>query len=87
MTLVTFFETLAGGVTGMATAFVNLFTGLAPLFWKTGEDGGPTMLLVLVLAGVVITIGFWGIEKIISLAKLGIGGLSKARAKRAKRGA
>lgn len=87
MTLVTFFETLAGGVTGMATAFVNLFTGLAPLFWTAGEDGGPTMLLVLVLAGVVITIGFWGIEKIISLAKLGIGGLSKARAKRAKRGA
>lgn len=87
MTLITFFETLAGGVTGMATAFVNLFTGLAPLFWTTGEHGGPTMLLVLVLAGVVITIGFWGIEKIISLAKLGIGGLSKARAKRAKRGA
>lgn len=87
MTLVTFFETLAGGVTGMATAFVNLFTGLAPLFWTVGEDGGPTMLLVLVLAGVVITIGFWGIEKIISLAKLGIGGLSKARAKRSKRGA
>ena len=89
MTLGAFFETLAGGVTSMATAFVNLFTGLAPLFWTPGVDGAagqPTIITILVLAGVVLTIGFWGIDKIISLSKLGMSGLSKARAKKSRRG-
>ena len=77
MTLGAFFETLAGGVSSMATAFVNLFTGLAPLFWTPGVDGAagqPTIITILVLAGVVLTIGFWGIDKLLKLFKIGIGG-------------
>ena len=77
MTLGNFFETLAGGVSSMATAFVNLFTGLTPLFWTPGVDGAagqPTIITILVLAGVLIVLGFWGIDKLLTLFKVGLGG-------------
>lgn len=89
MSVVSLFEQIGQGATALMTAFGNVFTGLVPLFWQAGADGAagqPTILLIFIIAGVVLTIGFWAIDKVIGMARLGLGGLSKARAKRSKRG-
>ena len=90
MTITALFDLIASGVTGAASAFVNLFSGLLPVFWNApaqGETGAgsPTIVTILLVAGVVLTIGFWGIDKIFALSKLGLSGIGKARAKRSKR--
>lgn len=89
MSVVSLFEQIGQGATALMTAFGNVFTGLVPLFWQAGADGAagqPTILLIFIIAGVILTIGFWAIDKVIGMAKLGLGGLSRARAKRSKRG-
>ena len=89
MSVVSLFEQIGQGATALMTAFGNVFTGLVPLFWTAGADGAagqPTILLIFIIAGVILTIGFWAIDKVIGMAKLGLGGLSKGRAKRSKRG-
>lgn len=89
MSVVSLFEQIGQGATALMTAFGNVFTGLVPLFWQAGADGAagqPTILLIFIIAGVILTIGFWAIDKVIGMARLGLGGLSKARAKRSKRG-
>lgn len=89
ITIAELFTQVANGATALMTAFGNIFTGLVPLFWTAGVEGGagqPTILLIFIIAGVVLTLGFWAIDKVIGLAKLGLGGLSRARAKRSKRG-
>lgn len=90
MTITSFFEILGNGITGAATAFGNLFSGIIPVFWTagTGESPGtPTMLTIFIIATIALTLGLWGIDKLISLAKLGLGGTSKARAKKSRKGA
>lgn len=85
MTIANFFELLADGVTGAGTAVVNVFSNIAQVFYKTGADGGPTPLLIFIASGVALTLIMWGIDKIIGLSKLGLTGVSKARAKRSKK--
>lgn len=88
MTITDLFSLVSNGVSGMATAFVNLFTAIAPIFWTPGVGeaaGSPTIVTVLLIAGVVLTLGFWAIDKIFGLAKLGLSGIGKARAKRSKK--
>ena len=88
MTIAELFTQVANGATALMTAFGNVFTGLVPLFWNTAGEGAgqPTILLIFIIAGVVLTLGFWAIDKVIGLGRLGLGGLSRARAKRSKRG-
>lgn len=82
MTITTFIEALGTGATSVGTAFVNLITGITPLFWA---DGQLTIISILALSGVILTLGFWAIDKILGLTKMGLSGISKARAKRSKR--
>lgn len=85
MDIATFLGLIATGATSAATAFVNLFSGLLPVFWTTGENGGPTIVTIFLVAGIVMTLAFWGIDKLFGLGKLGLSGISKARAKRSKK--
>lgn len=87
MTIADLFEQFGEGATSLATGFVNLFTGLTPIFWNAGTDGSGgslTIVSVFAIGGVVLTLGFWGIDKLLSLAKMGLGGLTRGRAKRSK---
>jgi len=65
------FEEIGSGLSGLATFFVGLFNSIVPVFWVNNQ---PTIITILVLAGVVLTIGFWGIDKLLKLFKIGIGG-------------
>ena len=80
--LTNLFTELATGLTSLATCFVATFTGLAPIFYNDGL----TIVSIFLIGGVALTIGFWAIDKIFGLAKMGLGGLGKARAKKSKRG-
>ena len=85
MSLGSLFTELATGLTSLATGFVNIFTGLLPIFWDA-EGSKLTIVSIFLIGGVALTIGFWAIDKIFGLAKMGLGGLGKARAKKSKRG-
>lgn len=88
MDIATFLGLIATGATSAATAFVNLFSGLLPVFWTAAEGstpGGPTIVTIFLVAGIVMTLAFWGIDKLFGLGKLGLSGISKARAKRSKK--
>ena len=65
------FEEIGEGLSGLAAAFISLFNGIVPVFWVNNQ---PTIISILVLAGVVLTIGFWGIDKLLKLFKIGLGG-------------
>lgn len=88
MSITDLFGLIASGATSLAQAFGNLFSGITPIFWTAGEGnaaGSPTMITIFLIGGVVLTLGFWAIDKIFGLAKLGLSGISKARAKRSKK--
>ena len=86
MSLTALFTEMADGLTALATGFVNIFQGITPIFWDaSGADGGSlTIVSVLAIGGVALTIAFWGIDKVLALAKMGLGGLTRGRAKRSK---
>lgn len=86
MTIADLFGQFGEGATSLATGFVNLFKGLTPIFWDSAAEGGGKLTIVSVFAigGVILTLGFWGIDKLLSLAKMGLGGLTRGRAKRSK---
>lgn len=87
MTLADLFSQFAEGATSLAQGFVNIFQGITPIFWQTGADGAGgqlTIVSVFTIGGVLLTLGFWGIDKLLSLAKMGLGGLTRGRAKRSK---
>lgn len=85
MTITSFFNIVADGVTGAVSAFANLFSGLVPLFWTTAESGpgSPTVLLIFIVAGVALSLAFWAIDKIIGLARIRGGSNRTARRRRA----
>lgn len=88
MSITDLFGLIASGATSLAQAFGNLFSGITPIFWTAGDGttaGSPTMITIFLIGGVVLTLGFWAIDKIFGLAKLGLSGISKARAKRSKK--
>lgn len=80
--LVTIFEELAEGLKNLALGFVNAFSGLGPIFYKNGL----TFVSIFLIGGVALTIGFWAIDKLLGLGKMGLGSLGKARAKKSKKG-
>ena len=80
--LTTIFEELAEGLKNLAIGFVNAFSGLGKIFYNNGL----TYVSIFLIGGVALTIGFWAIDKILSLGKMGLGSLGKARAKKSKKG-
>lgn len=84
MSLTALFTEMADGLTALATGFVNIFQGITPIFWDATDGGSLTIVSVLAIGGVALTIAFWGIDKVLSLAKMGLGGLTRGRAKRSK---
>lgn len=85
MSLSDLFGELATGLTSLATGFANIFSGILPIFWNAAESK-LTIVTIFLIGGVALTIGFWAVDKIFGLAKMGLGSLGKARAKRSKRG-
>lgn len=65
------FGIMGEGFISLTTAFVSLFSGLVPVFWNNGQ---PTLIMIIILAGVLVVLGFWGIDKLLTLFKVGIGG-------------
>ena len=84
MSLTALFTEMADGLTALATGFVNIFQGITPIFWDATDGGSLTIVSVLAIGGVALTIAFWGIDKVLALAKMGLGGLTRGRAKRSK---
>lgn len=80
--LSTIFEELAEGLKNLAIGFVNAFSGLGKIFYNNGL----TFVSIFLIGGVALTIGFWAIDKVLGLAKMGLGSLGKARAKKSKKG-
>lgn len=68
------FAQLANAILLFGVAIVELFLALEPIFW----NDGPTLIFILLIAGVAFALASWGLELLISL----IGGFRKKRKKK-----
>lgn len=68
------FAQLANAILLFGVAIVELFLALEPIFW----NDGPTLIFILLIAGVAFALASWGLELLISL----IGVFRKKRKKK-----
>lgn len=68
------FAQLANAILLFGVAVVELFLALEPIFW----NNGPTLIFILLIAGVAFALASWGLELLISL----IGVFRKKRKKK-----